>query len=88
MNAGKPPAAPAGAAALFVAALLAACAAPQPPMAPPQVNLSGYSVAFRQGYADGCDSARAGRHRDEQRFQADADYMMGWNDGYSMCRRR
>jgi hypothetical protein len=52
------------------------------------VNLSGYSAAFRQGYAEGCESAgnRATR-RNEARYQSEADYMMGWNDGFSACRR-
>jgi len=66
--------------------LVAACAGPQPPAR--QVNQSGYSAAFKQGYADGCDSTRAARRRDEQRYQKDADYMMGWNDGSSICSKR
>ncbi|MDP2241579.1 MAG: hypothetical protein Q8K18_15635 [Burkholderiales bacterium] len=71
---------------LGVMALVAACAGPQPSSSPArQVNLSGYSAAFKQGYADGCDST--GR-RDEQRYEKDADYMMGWNDGNSICSKR
>jgi len=66
--------------------LVAACAGPQSPAR--QVNQSGYSAAFKQGYADGCDSTRAARRRDEQRYQKDADYMMGWNDGSSICSKR
>lgn len=69
-----------------VAAALAGCASQQPPAR--NINLSGYSASFRQGYADGCDSARAARRRDAQRYDKDADYMMGWNDGNSACRRR
>jgi hypothetical protein len=73
-------------------ALLAACASYQPPQQSQQparrVNLSGYSTAFKQGYADGCDSAQSARRRDERRYQGDTDYMMGWNDGNSACRRR
>lgn len=79
-------------------ALFAGCAAYQPPQQSqrpqqPQdparrVNQSGYSMAFKQGYADGCDSAQSGRRRDERRYQAETDYMMGWNDGNSACRRR
>lgn len=73
--------------AIFAAAAaLAGCAGQQPPAR--NVNLSGYSAAFRQGYADGCDSARAARRRDEKRYEKDADYMMGWNDGSSMCSKR
>ena len=52
------------------------------------VNQSGYSTAFRQGYAAGCDSVGALRpQREEARYKTDTDYMMGWNDGYSVCRR-
>jgi len=42
---------------------------------PAAVNLSGFSPAFRQGYAAGCDSANAGvAPRDDARLQGDADY--------------
>jgi len=51
-------------------------------------NLSGYSLAFKQGYVAGCDSAGSGtRHRDEGRYKNELDYNMGWNDGYSGCQR-
>jgi hypothetical protein len=53
-----------------------------------RVNLSGYSPAFKQGYSDGCDSAGASRRRDERRYKAETDYMMGWNDGNSACLRK
>ena len=55
---------------------------------PPPVNLSGYSPAFKQGYTDGCASARGSMRRDEARFRSDNDYMMGWSDGSSVCRNR
>ena len=68
------------------AALLTACAGqPQPAQ---RVNQAGYSAAFRQGYADGCDSAQSSRRRDESRYQNETDYMMGWNDGRSACSKR
>jgi len=54
----------------------------------PPVNLSGYNAAFRQGYTDGCNSARSAMRRDERRYRSDGDYMMGWNDGHSVCQRR
>jgi len=55
----------------------------------PRINLTGYSAAFKQGYADGCESARSLlSHQDGRRFQSDADYAMGWKDGYSICERR
>ncbi|MGZ8202510.1 MAG: hypothetical protein ACXW2I_07095 [Burkholderiales bacterium] len=44
--------------------------------------MSGYSAAFKQGYADACAS-----RRNDQRFKIDADYQMGWTDGKSLCRR-
>ena len=73
--------------AVLLAAVVAGCGAPE--RAPErQPNLSGYSQAFKQGYADGCDSAGARKRRDEERYKAEADYKMGWNDGYSVCRRR
>jgi hypothetical protein len=61
---------------------------PTPSSPSDRVNLSGYSPAFKQGYADGCDSASASRRRDERRYKAETDYMMGWNDGNSACLRR
>lgn len=74
-------------AVLGCAAVLAGCAGAPPPEK--SVNLSGYSQAFKQGYAEGCDSARGPRiTKDDARFREDADYMMGWNDGYGICRRR
>lgn len=70
----------------IMTALLAACASQQPPPER-RVNQTGYSAAFKQGYSDGCDSVQSSRRRNEQRYQSDADYMMGWNDGSSACRR-
>jgi hypothetical protein len=52
------------------------------------MNLSGFSVSFREGYVDGCSSIRnGGKRRDEGRYKNDMDYVMGWNDGFSVCRR-
>ena len=73
--------------ALLVLVLYCVGCATQPQSSQPQVNLSGYSAAFRQGYTDGCDSARSSLRRDERRYRSDGDYMMGWNDGHSMCQR-
>jgi hypothetical protein len=61
--------------------------APSKPAAP-RVNLAGYSPAFRAGYGDGCGSVDAAKRRDEPRFKSDADYALGWRDGYDICRRR
>lgn len=60
----------------------------QRPTPPPPVNLSGYSPSFRQGYSDGCSSARGSMRRDDTRYRSDSDYMMGWGDGNSVCRNR
>jgi hypothetical protein len=56
----------------------------------PTYNLTGYPAAVREGYIDGCESAKGtewGR-KDAKRFAADAQYSMGWNDGYSICKKR
>jgi hypothetical protein len=73
-----------------MAALLAGCGVFAPEHKPEQrINLSGYSPSFKQGYSDGCDSANSrGQRRDESRYKTEADYMMGWNDGFSVCQRR
>jgi hypothetical protein len=45
-------------------------------------------LAFKQGYVDGCDSAGSrDQRRDEGRYKSDRDYLLGWNDGYAICRR-
>lgn len=72
---------------MMLAGLLAGCAATEPKAR--HVNQGGYSEAFKQGYAEGCESAGArSQRRNEARYKTEADYMMGWNDGYSACRRR
>ncbi len=88
-----------------IAVLAAACAGPAPRPAEetpaqaqerraraprPQYNLSGYPPAAREGYIDGCETAKKSpyAHKDEKRFAADAQYRTGWNDGLSICSRR
>ncbi len=73
---------------IFALALMAGCASRPAPAPQPKVNLSGYPPAFRAGYADGCASVNAARKRDEARFKSDANYAMGWRDGYSICKPR
>lgn len=90
-------------AALILAVTLAACAAlPPAPETPAQAgerragaprpvyNLAGYPPAAREGYIDGCETARKSpyAYKDEKRFAADAQYRTGWNDGLSICGRR
>jgi len=90
-------------AVLFLVATLAACAtvppAPETPAqsserranAPrPAYNLSGYPPATRDGYIDGCESAKksAWGGKVEKRFAADSQYQTGWKDGFSICSRR
>jgi hypothetical protein len=60
--------------------------APQRPL--PNINFAGYSAAFKEGFRDGCDSFRGSYRRDNSRFSKDGDYSMGWQDGFSICRRQ
>ena len=55
----------------------------------PAYNLTGYPPAVRDGYIDGCESAKHTRYanKDAKRFAADPQYAMGWNDGYSICKK-
>ena len=56
--------------------------------APAPVNLGGFSPDFKQGYTDGCESAGAySQRRDDARYRVGSEYMQGWDDGYSACRR-
>jgi hypothetical protein len=58
----------------------------EPP--PPAVNLSGFPLPYRQGYADGCASATGPERKDTARFGADGNYRTGWQDGLALCRRK
>lgn len=67
--------------------------APPPSASPaqkplPNVNLSGYKPAFKEGFRDGCESFRGTYRRDNARFGSDTDYAIGWQDGFSICRRQ
>ena len=91
---------------LALGLLLGACSAlaPAPPRAEtpaeatqrrteaprPAYNLTGYPPAVRDGYIDGCESAKRSSYgrKDEARIASDAQYRMGWNDGYSICGKR
>lgn len=56
----------------------------------PTYNLAGYPPAVREGYIDGCETAKGTRYgrKDAKRFAADAQYQMGWNDGFGICGKR
>jgi hypothetical protein len=55
----------------------------------PAYNLTGYPPAVRDGYIDGCESAKKSSYarKDAQRM-ADPQYSMGWNDGFSICKAK
>jgi hypothetical protein len=57
----------------------------EPP--PPKLNLSGFPLPYRQGYADGCASATGAERKDTTRFAADMNYRTGWQDGRALCRK-
>lgn len=56
----------------------------------PAYNLAGYPPAAREGYIDGCESAKRSQYarKDAKRMGEDPQYAMGWNDGYSICARK
>lgn len=55
----------------------------------PTYNLSGYPPAMRDGYIDGCESAKRSAYarKDASRFGGDPQYTMGWNDGFGLCKQ-
>ena len=56
----------------------------------PTYNLTGYPPAVRDGYIDGCESAKRSEwaRKDAARFASDAQYQMGWNDGFGICGKK
>ena len=56
----------------------------------PTYNLSGYPPAVKEGYIDGCESAKKTQfaRKDAKRMAADPQYEMGWNDGFSICKKK
>src|SRR5258705_11967495 len=56
----------------------------------PAYNLAGYPPAVRDGYIDGCESAKRTQYarKDAKRFADDGQYSMGWNDGFSICTKK
>ncbi len=56
----------------------------EPP--PPPINLQGFPLPYRAGFADGCSSARGTAKKDDARFGSDGNYRMGWQDGLAQCK--
>ena len=56
----------------------------------PTYNLTGYPPAVRDGYIDGCESAKKTTYarKDAKRMSDDPQYSMGWNDGFSICKKK
>lgn len=56
----------------------------------PTYNLTGYPPSVRDGYIDGCETAKKTPYarKDAKRIAADPQYEMGWNDGYGICRKK
>ena len=53
-------------------------------------GMDNYPPAMKDGYIDGCESAKGSVHgrRDERRLASDAQYSQGWKDGFSICGKR
>ena len=58
------------------------------PNPPASINLQGFPLAYRQGYADGCASIGAVERKDASRFKSDGQYRTGWQDGLALCKKR
>jgi hypothetical protein len=58
------------------------------PNPPSNVNLQGFPLAYRQGYADGCNSVGAVEHKDAVRYKSDGQYRTGWQDGVFLCKKK
>lgn len=65
-------------------------AGPLPPSTRPTYNLTGYPAATKEGYIDGCETAKKTRYgqKDKARYASDGQYQMGWNDGFDLCQRK
>lgn len=93
-----------GASAIALAMAIAGCAtaplpaasgAPAAPAAPPladppppPVNLQGFPLAYRQGFGDGCSTARGTARKDVTRFGNEGNYRVGWQDGAAQCKAK
>ena len=56
----------------------------------PTYNLAGYPPAAKEGYIDGCESAKRSQYarKDARRMAEDAQYEMGWKDGFGICAKK
>lgn len=56
----------------------------------PKYNLAGYPPGVREGYIDGCESAKGSPYarKDARRMAADPQYEMGWKDGNAICGKK
>ena len=57
------------------------------PNPPANVNLQGFPLPYRQGYADGCASISGAERKDAARFKSDGQYRTGWMDGNALCKK-
>jgi len=55
---------------------------------PANVNLQGFPLPYRQGYADGCASVGSTEQKDAARFKNDGQYRTGWQDGMFLCKKK
>ena len=88
--------------ALLAVVLLAAACATIKPETPqqahekrakatrPAYNLAGYPPAVKEGYIDGCETAKRSQYarKDAKRMAEDAQYEMGWKDGFGICGKK
>ena len=58
------------------------------PNPPSNVNLQGFPLPYRQGYADGCASVGTTEQKDAARFKNDGQYRTGWQDGLYLCKKK
>ncbi len=79
---------------IFMTSMVTGCSmtgypsGPLPPSTRPNYNLTGYPLAFKEGYTDGCETAKGtfyGR-KDKHRYATDQQYRAGWDDSLSLCR--
>jgi hypothetical protein len=82
-----PPAAPEQPPGPFTPALPSPSAAKPAPPPPANINLQGFPLPYRQGYADGCASASGSERKDATRFKGDGQYRTGWQDGNALCQK-